>query len=233
MGMADAAGEQAMTPLRLPMVALGLSAPIGFVLVAGQQAPAAVYSAAQAAAGRTVYQASCASCHMPDLAGRNEAPQLAGNNFMNTWRSRSTRDLFEFIQSTMPPTGESLSADQYLAVAAFILQANGAPVGTQAFAPTTAVPIGSIPSGTAAPGAPPGAPSAARPSSPDSGAGAPAGGRGGPGAQRGGAPSGGGLGAQGRGGPPGGILGLTATGTVRNYTPVTDEMLRNQDPGDW
>ena len=47
---------------------------------------------------------------MPDLAGRNEAPQLAGNNFMNTWRNRTTRDLFEFIQSTMPPTGENLSA---------------------------------------------------------------------------------------------------------------------------
>ena len=77
--------------------------------VGAQQPTAAVYTAAQAAAGRTVYQASCASCHLPDLAGRNEAPQLAGNNFMNTWRARTTRDLFEFIQSTMPPTGETLS----------------------------------------------------------------------------------------------------------------------------
>ena len=51
------------------------------------------YTAAQAAAGRAAYQASCASCHLPDLAGRNEAPQLAGNNFMNTWRARTTRDL--------------------------------------------------------------------------------------------------------------------------------------------
>ena len=49
---------------------------------------------------------------MPDLAGRNEAPQLAGNNFMNTWRNaHDASDLFEFIQSTMPPTGENLSAD--------------------------------------------------------------------------------------------------------------------------
>src|SRR4029077_4133833 len=118
------------------------------VLLAGQPPPAAVYSAAQAAAGRAVYQQSCASCHMPDLVGRNEAPQLAGGNFMNTWRTRSTRDLFEFIQSTMPPTGESLSADQYLAETAFILQANGAAAGTQAFAQTTAVPIGTVASGT-------------------------------------------------------------------------------------
>jgi len=41
----------------------------------------------------------------------------------------STRDLFEFIQSTMPPTGDTLSAEQYLAVTAFILQQNGYPAG--------------------------------------------------------------------------------------------------------
>src|SRR5215831_18599786 len=125
------------------------------VLLAGQQPSTPVFTAAQAAAGRAAYQASCASCHLPDLGGRNEAPQLAGSNFMNAWRSRSTRDLFEFIQSTMPPTGESLSADQYLAVTAFILQANGAPAGAQAFGPMTAVPIGTIASATASPGASP------------------------------------------------------------------------------
>src|SRR5262249_57288540 len=110
----------------------------------GQQTPASVYSTAQATAGRAVYQASCASCHMPDLAGRNEAPQLAGNNFMNTWRSRSTRDLFEKIQATMPPTGDTLSDDQFLAVTAFILQANGAPAGAQALTATTSTPIGTL-----------------------------------------------------------------------------------------
>src|SRR5205085_3139420 len=138
--LAHAAGEQAMTSVKLPIVALALSAPIGFVLVAGQQAPPSVYTAAQAGSGRAVYQASCASCHLPDLAGRNEAPQLAGNNFMNTWRSRTTRDLFEFIQSTMPPTGETLSAEQYLAVTAFILQANGAQTGPQPLTANIAAP---------------------------------------------------------------------------------------------
>ena len=29
------------------------------------------------------------------------------------------------------------------------------------------------------------------------------------------------------------MLGVTVAGTVKNYVPVTDEMLRNQDPGDW
>jgi alcohol dehydrogenase (cytochrome c) len=214
-----------MTTLRLPVVALGLSAPLGFVLLAGQQAPPTVYSAAQAGAGRAVYQASCASCHMPDLTGRNEAPQLAGNNFMNAWRSRSTRELFEKIQATMPPTGDTLSTEQFLAVTAFILQANGAPAGAQPLTPTTAAPIGAIAAGAAAAGGagarqpqtttaddtPPAAAGRGQ------GRGAP----GGPGGGRGGAPA--------NAGP----LGLTVTGTVKNYVPVTDEMLRNQDPGDW
>ena len=122
-----------MKRLVVAIAALAIAAPLEFVLVAWQQ-PAeqgagAIYTAAQATAGRAVYQASCASCHLPDLAGRNEAPQLAGNNFMNTWRTRTTRDLFEFIQSTMPPTGENLSVEQYLGVTAFILQANGAAAG--------------------------------------------------------------------------------------------------------
>ena len=78
-------------------------------LVAGQQPSGApVYTAAQAAAGRAAYQANCASCHVADLGGRNEAPQLAGGDFMNTWRSRTTKDLFDYMSSTMPPGGPSL-----------------------------------------------------------------------------------------------------------------------------
>jgi alcohol dehydrogenase (cytochrome c) len=224
----------------LSLAALVAAVPLGMTLVArpearrgaspAQQPPTAVFNGSQATAGASVYAASCASCHLADLAGRNEAPQLAGNNFMNTWRGRSTRDLFEFIQSTMPPTGENLSAGQYLAVTAFILQANGAPAGEASLTATTAVPIGSVATGVpqtsaalaaaagrgAGPGGRQGAPGAAGQ--------APGGGRGGP-------PSPEGSGAQGRGNA--GVLGVTIAGTVKNYTPVTDEMLRNQDPGDW
>src|SRR6185312_14721012 len=134
----------------LALVPVVTIATLGIALVAGQPPPSAVYSADQAAAGRAAYQANCASCHMPDLAGRSEAPPLAGANFMNSWRSRTTRDLFEFIQSTMPPDGSNLTADQYLAIAAFILESNGAPAGAQPLTPTTAAAIGSI----AASGAP-------------------------------------------------------------------------------
>src|SRR5262249_3451636 len=133
-GLADA-GETTMTARGRQSAGAALLIALGAAftfVVAGAQQPSAVFTGEQAAAGRGVEQASCAGCHMPDLAGRNEAPQLAGNNFMNTWRGRSTRDLFEFIQSTMPPTGANLGADAYLAVTAYILQANGAQPGAQA-----------------------------------------------------------------------------------------------------
>ncbi len=187
-------------------------------LLAAQQQGASAFTAQQAADGRTTYQTSCASCHLPNLAGRNEAPQLAGSNFMNTWRTRSTRDLFEYIQSTMPPTGETLSVDQYLGLTAFILESNGATAGTQALTPATAVPIGSIATGAVPTAAT--APVATTATDPAAGRGA--------GQRQGGPPAG-------RGGAPAnaGPLGLTVQGTVKNYVPVTDDMLRTQDPGDW
>jgi alcohol dehydrogenase (cytochrome c) len=194
----------------------GLSTPLG----AGQQPPGALFTAEQAAAGRASYQTNCASCHLPDLAGRNEAPQLAGANFINAWRTRTARDLFEYIQSAMPPSGENLGAEQYLAITAFILQANGAPAGTEPFTPTTAAPIGSVATGatTTAPGR--GGQAATATTATPAGRG---GGRG-----AGPAPGGG------RGAAPAvNVLGLTVTGEVKNFVPVTDEMLRSQDAGDW
>ena len=118
------------------------------VFAAAQQpAGAPVYTAAQAAAGRAAYEASCASCHVADLGGRNEAPQLAGSDFMNVWRTQGVDALFGFIRSTMPPGGARLSDDQYLSIVAYILQSNGAAAGAQPLVASTTIPIGSIATG--------------------------------------------------------------------------------------
>src|SRR6476660_3716779 len=119
------------------------------VLIAGQQTSTPVFTATQAAAGRATYQANCSSCHLPDLGGRNEAPPLAGANFMSTWGTRTTRDLFDYMSATMPPGGSTLGADDYAAIVSFVLQSNGAAAGTQAFTPTTAVAIASVATGRA------------------------------------------------------------------------------------
>src|SRR5689334_10912289 len=96
------------------------------------------FTAEQSTAGRNAYQANCESCHLPDLTGRNEAPPLAGSNFIGTWGNRSTRDLIGFIQTTMPPgNAGGLGQQTYVAIAAFLLDANGAEPGDQRLTATT------------------------------------------------------------------------------------------------
>jgi alcohol dehydrogenase (cytochrome c) len=201
---------------------------LAIAFVAGQQPSGQpVFTAEQAAAGRAAYQANCAGCHVADLGGRNEAPQLAGGDFMNSWRTRTAQDLFEFIQATMPPGGSPLSADAYLSIVAYILQQNGAAAGAQALTATTAAPIGSIATGQRPPAAVADAGAAGRGAA--GGRGQAPGGRGG----RGGDGDDGGPGPGGRGAAAQTARGLTVTGEVKNYVPVTDAMLRNPPPGDW
>jgi mono/diheme cytochrome c family protein len=116
-------------------------------LAAGQKPNAArVFTAEQAAAGKATYEANCSGCHMYDLRGQNEAKPLTGPEFMNTWSARSTKDLYGFIKSTMPPGG-SLAPEQYVGLAAFLLRENGAPAGPDALTDATDVVIGSIATG--------------------------------------------------------------------------------------
>ena len=153
---------------------LGTSALVGcaVVVLTAQQPPPATYTAQQAEAGRATYQTNCASCHLPDLAGRNEAPPLAGVNFLAAWKGRSPSELYDFISKAMPPGGPALSQAEYANITAFILQVNGLLDGRppRAGAATT----------TEAP-----------------------------------------------------ARGLTVTGEVKSFVPVTDDMLKNPPPGDW
>ena len=210
--------------------ALALIAFAGWALVAmppaaGQQPAggAGPFTAAQAAAGATAYQANCATCHQPDLRGQGTATPLAGQAFIGAWGSRPASELLSFMQLTMPPGSPgSLSADTYASIAAFVLQSNGARAGNQPLTSNTQVLINAVATGQA--------PAAA------GGRGAAPGGGQQPGGQgRGGDPdaaaaAGQPATGQGRGGRPAGI---TIAGEVRNYVPVTDAMLRNPDAGDW
>ncbi len=92
---------------------------------------AGVYSAAQATRGKAVYLQSCAAgCHMENLAGNGPAIDLAGKGFVARWKGVTLNDLYKKIRDTMPVDSPgSLSADDYLAVAAYLLSANGYPSG--------------------------------------------------------------------------------------------------------
>ncbi len=120
------------------------------VLMLPAAAAFAQFTAEQAASGRALYQTNCSSCHLADLAGRNEAPPLAGANFMNTWGARSTRELIAYMTSTMPPGNPGgLGPEGYVDVAAFLLLSNGAASGNAALSAATDVAIRSIASGRA------------------------------------------------------------------------------------
>jgi alcohol dehydrogenase (cytochrome c) len=118
------------------------------------------YTVAQADAGRAIFDRSCATCHMTDLSGAFEAPELTGPNFRLAWGERPVGELLDLVSVSMPPgQGGSLGDEAYASVVAFILQANGVPAGSQALAAgqQTRVAAG------ARPGSPVWPPPAARP----------------------------------------------------------------------
>jgi len=170
-----------------------------------QQSPAGPYTADQAQAGRAAYQVNCASCHAPDLSGR-EGPQLAGTNFMTQWGDKTAADLIGFMRATMPPGGAagSLPDQTYINLAAFVLDANSARPGDRSLTLQSSVAIRSVASGQRAAYLQSGA--AAIPTTQQGKQDTPA---------------------------PQTPRGITVSGEVKNYVPVTDAMLRNPDPGDW
>ena len=92
----------------------------------------AIYSEAQAARGRDIYNVSCVSCHAADLRGDSNAPSLRGMSFMFLWEGRSVGELFTTIQSQMPSENpSSLQAQNYLDVLAYIFQENNFPAGDE------------------------------------------------------------------------------------------------------
>jgi len=83
---------------------------------------ATIFSAAQAARGRSTFRAVCAECHY--------SSEFRGAHFQFSWRRRTVADFFEEISSTMPEDAPgSLEPGEYLAVVAYVLQLNGFPAG--------------------------------------------------------------------------------------------------------
>lgn len=122
----------------------------------GRQEPVApVFTTEQAAAGKLAFGKACAGCHMADLSGHDDAPPLAGAPFESSWRTRTTKDLLDYMSTAMPPGGSSLTMEDYAAIVAYVLQVNGAVPGAQVLSASTVVPIGSAitrPTQTTAPG---------------------------------------------------------------------------------
>lgn len=168
----------------------------------------APFTAEQVEAGRAAYIAHCMGCHQPDLSGQGDALALAGKSFAAGWSNRTTQDLYNLIHASMPADSPgSLDAPTYTNLVAFILHANGATPSGQPLTPSTTLKLSDIITGVV-------------PSDISRGLSAP---------QRN-------LAAAGPGGRPRGPRvppHMTVTGTIRNYSPVTDAMLLNPPPDEW
>ena len=175
------------------------------------QPAAGAFTAAQASAGGSVYAQNCAACHGMNLEGSGDAPALIGGTFLLKWRAKMVSELFGDILETMPANNPgSLGEAAALNATSYILQRNGAQTGGQSLAAGSTTLIGAIATGQAAANAP----------APGRGAGllvlgaGSADGR----SERSAIPI---------------THGVTVAGEVRNYIPVTAEMLKNPPAQDW
>jgi cytochrome c5 len=93
-----------------------------------------VYTDTQALAGKSVYEAECASCHGADLNG-GRARGLKGEAFLRDWAAGSVGRLYERVKTLMPRNAPaSLSDEAYLNVLAHIFKSNEFPTGRTALA---------------------------------------------------------------------------------------------------
>jgi mono/diheme cytochrome c family protein len=89
-----------------------------------------VYTVEQAGRGLDTYAAKCAMCHGGDMQGGQEAPALAGAEFLFSWGGKTAGALYNYMRSTMPPTEQgTLSDGRYTDILAAIFQKNEFPAG--------------------------------------------------------------------------------------------------------
>jgi len=89
------------------------------------------FSEAQVRAGEAVFAEHCARCHGAQLQG---SPPLVGSGFAVQYGS--AWELYQYTRQTMPQDAPgSLDDRRYLEAIAYVLHANGYPVGEQRLAP--------------------------------------------------------------------------------------------------
>jgi cytochrome c len=99
-----------------------------------------VFTSAQSLRGEQMYMEHCKRCHLRDLSGdyAEDAPALTGEEFLENWDKWSLGDLFDFMQTEMPPKEKDrtdLAPGNYADILAFILQRNGFPAGAAELPP--------------------------------------------------------------------------------------------------
>ena len=107
---------------------------LAFSLLSGSSSSAQgqrLFTQAQAERGKPLYAQHCASCHGQSLEGTPASP-LAGERFMAKWSDRTLDELHHVTKTQMPyGKPDSLSAQQYIDIVAFMLASNDYRAGTR------------------------------------------------------------------------------------------------------
>jgi mono/diheme cytochrome c family protein len=130
--------------MRNTHVALFFTFAIAACSSSSPEAKAPVTFAEQVAQGQALFAANCAKCHGDSGEGTEDAPRLVGlaegalpleppaSREVRKSRFVTAADVAEFAMANMPPKkAGTLSADEYLAVIAFDLKANGIDLGQE------------------------------------------------------------------------------------------------------
>jgi mono/diheme cytochrome c family protein len=159
-----------VNPRSLLLAATVLAA--GLFDLAGQQpAASAVFTPAQAAAGRQIYENTCGKCHTPTLLGRKGDPgelppisslsasyqkfigprglvaPLTGKVFIDRWGGKTVAELIARFQETVDDPYlkfEGMNDESTVNITAYVLQVNGAKAGIQPLTRTTAAIVRSL-----------------------------------------------------------------------------------------
>jgi len=152
----------------ISVASLCLAAAAGFAQKADVKA---IYTSAQADAGRVAYEKTCGRCHTLSLMGRhgnpderpeihslseadrkfladydNRVPPLAGKAFLARWGSKNAAELVARFQEAKFSFKEAgLTDDEDIVrITAYVLQVNGAKPGSQALTRGTTATVNSV-----------------------------------------------------------------------------------------
>lgn len=142
-----------------------------FMLTGQEPARPAVFTAAQAEAGRVSYENSCGRCHAYSLLGRTgqegelppisglpaayqqfigksgRVPPFVGKTFLSRWGQKTAAELvarFEVTASDPFFQFEGMNDDAVVNITAYVLRMNGAKPGPQPLTKTTAAVVNSV-----------------------------------------------------------------------------------------
>ena len=90
------------------------------------------FTAAQAAAGKTAYNSTCAVCHGTTMTNGTFGTPLAGMYFKNEWSGRTVGAFYNHAKTMPPAAPGSLPGDTYANIVAYIFEVNGFKPGNDA-----------------------------------------------------------------------------------------------------